>query len=234
MTSVIYKISITLLSYSGRTVVATIHQPSSAVFEMFDDLILLKKGVSPRLFVSSFKSILSNAGSSLFAKGNVVFFGELGESSNKMVQYFEERGAKPIERQENPAAWVLRAYAGEHTSNDADWAELYKSSDQFNVVREQIESLRGSTDTKKELAFSSTYSTPIRERVRLMCSRMLTIYRRSWVTTFCSHIAFSYAHKVQHCSCLFQTTIQHDSNCDRYSVRVPTWICFYKHSLETS
>lgn len=28
----------------GRTVVATIHQPSSAVFDMFDDLLLLKKG----------------------------------------------------------------------------------------------------------------------------------------------------------------------------------------------
>ena len=35
-----------LLFASGRTVVATIHQPSAAVFEMFDDLILLKKGVS--------------------------------------------------------------------------------------------------------------------------------------------------------------------------------------------
>ena len=29
---------------TGRTVVATIHHPSSAVFDMFDDLLLLKKG----------------------------------------------------------------------------------------------------------------------------------------------------------------------------------------------
>ena len=41
------------IAESGRTVCATIHQPSSAVFEMFDDLLLLKKG------------------------GSVVFFGEL-------------------------------------------------------------------------------------------------------------------------------------------------------------
>lgn len=142
-------------NFSGRTVVATIHQPSAAVFEMFDDLILLKKG------------------------GNVVFFGGTGEESCNLVQYFEERGAKPIERQENPAAWVLRAYAGEHTSNDADWAELYKSSNEAALMRERIESLRSSTDPAKKITFTSQYSTPRLERIRLMCRRMLTIYRRS-------------------------------------------------------
>ena len=139
---------------SGRTVVATIHQPSAAVFELFDDLILLKRG------------------------GNIVFSGELGEESINLVKYFEERGAKPIEQKENPAAWVLRAYAGEHTSNDADWAELYKSSEQFRIVRSQIETIR-STDNRQKLSFSSTFSTPGRERVHLMVMRMQKIYRRS-------------------------------------------------------
>jgi ABC-type multidrug transport system ATPase subunit len=140
--------------FSHQTVVATIHQPSAAVFEMFDDLILLKKG------------------------GNVVFSGELGDESSNLVQYFEQRGARSIERHENPAAWVLRAYAGEHTSNDADWAALYKSSDQFSIISKQIESIR-TADNRQELSFSSTFSTPSGERVRLMCVRMLTIYRRS-------------------------------------------------------
>lgn len=138
-----------------QTVVATIHQPSSAVFEMFDDLILLKKG------------------------GNVVFFGELGKESTNLIQYFEDRGAKQIERQENPAAWVLRAYAGEQKSSEIDWAELYKKSDQFNDVRNQIERIRTKADLKLKLSFSSTFSTPFSDRVRLMCVRMLTIYRRS-------------------------------------------------------
>lgn len=165
---------------SGRTVVATIHQPSAAgkcrewhalnaplvrtlticlsvypsVFEMFDDLILLKQG------------------------GNVVFFGELGEESNKLVSYFEERGAAPIAKQENPAAWVLRAYAGEHSSS-VDWGELYKSSDEAAKMEAQIVSCRESSDSRNKISFSSTYSTPIRERTRLMCARMMTIYRRS-------------------------------------------------------
>lgn len=65
---------------TGRTVCATIHQPSSTVFEMFDDLLLLKQG------------------------GNVVFFGELGQGSCKLIEYFESRGASRIEFGENPAA----------------------------------------------------------------------------------------------------------------------------------
>eukprot|EP00804_Cyclotella_cryptica_P009072 CCRYP_003155-RB/>CCRYP_003155-RB protein AED:0.07 eAED:0.07 QI:33/1/1/1/1/1/12/1130/1233 len=140
---------------SGRTVVATIHQPSAAVFEMFDDLILLKKG------------------------GNVVFFGELGDESTKMVKYFEDRGAKLIERQENPAAWVLRTFASENSSHHTDWAELYKSSEQFSIVQKQIASIRDSSDVKNKVTFSSTFSTPMRERIRLTCQRMSTIYRRS-------------------------------------------------------
>lgn len=134
--------------------VATIHQPSAAVFEMFDDLILLKKG------------------------GNVVFFGELGEESNKLVSYFEERGAAPIDKQENPAAWVLRAYAGEHSSS-VDWGERYKSSDEAATVHTQIAACRESAAPSNKIFFSSTYSTPIKERMHLMCARMLTIYRRS-------------------------------------------------------
>lgn len=132
----------------------TIHQPSASVFEMFDDLILLKKG------------------------GNVVFFGELGVESNKLIKYFEDRGANAIEKQENPAAWVLRAYAGEESSNQ-DWAELYKSSDQYSMVQSQIASIRNASDDKNKVTFASTFSTPIGERVHLMCKRMDTIYRRS-------------------------------------------------------
>ena len=53
-----------------------------AVFQMFDDLLLLTKG------------------------GNTVFFGELGPDSVHLIDYFESRGADPIEFGENPAAWM--------------------------------------------------------------------------------------------------------------------------------
>ena len=68
---------------TGRTVVATIHQPSSAVFDMFDDLLLLKKG------------------------GETVFFGELGLCSCNLVSYFEGLGASRMDKGENPSTWML-------------------------------------------------------------------------------------------------------------------------------
>lgn len=68
---------------TGRTVVATIHQPSSAVFNMFDDLLLLKKG------------------------GETVFYGDLGERSSNLVSYFEGLGATRMNEGENPATWML-------------------------------------------------------------------------------------------------------------------------------
>ena len=56
---------------AGHAVVSTIHQPSTQVFEMFDEILLLQKG------------------------GLTVYFGDLGASSEKMVKYLEAAGAPP-------------------------------------------------------------------------------------------------------------------------------------------
>lgn len=140
---------------TGRTVCATIHQPSSAVFEMFDDLILLKTG------------------------GNVVFFGELGQESAKLINYFESRGAPPIEYGENPAAWMLRAYAGEHAAENVDFAEEYKESEQYLVLCQQIEEIEESRDESKKIFYGKVYSTGFSEQLKLMNRRIVTIYKRS-------------------------------------------------------
>ena len=139
---------------TGRTVCATIHQPSSAVFEMFDDLILLKKG------------------------GNVVFFGELGDESAKLVDYFESRGVPPMKHGENPAAWVLRAYAGDHAT-DVDWAEVYKASDQYGTLQEKLKEIKESNDPSKQISYDSTFAASPKERSALTNQRIVTVYRRS-------------------------------------------------------
>ncbi|KAJ8559144.1 hypothetical protein ON010_g8301 [Phytophthora cinnamomi] len=69
---------------SGRTVLCTIHQPSSDVFFLFDSLLLLKRG------------------------GETVYFGDLGRDGGSIVQYFERiPGVSRIEEGYNPATWML-------------------------------------------------------------------------------------------------------------------------------
>ncbi|GMF24125.1 unnamed protein product [Phytophthora lilii] len=69
---------------TGRTVVCTIHQPSSEVFQVFDSLLLLKRG------------------------GETVYFGKLGENACKMIEYFEAvSGVPKLEENYNPATWML-------------------------------------------------------------------------------------------------------------------------------
>lgn len=72
------------IAESGRAVCATIHQPSIAIFNSFDSLLLLKRG------------------------GEVVFFGDLGAESCKLIEYLERYPAtKKIRTGENPATWML-------------------------------------------------------------------------------------------------------------------------------
>ncbi|EEY55379.1 ATP-binding Cassette (ABC) Superfamily [Phytophthora infestans T30-4] len=69
---------------TGRTIVCTIHQPSSEVFSVFDSLLLLKRG------------------------GETVFVGELGDNAREMIEYFESlEGVATLEADYNPATWML-------------------------------------------------------------------------------------------------------------------------------
>ena len=72
-----------LIADSGRSVLCTIHQPSSELFEVFDTMLLLRKG------------------------GRTVYFGQLGAFSGDLIAYFERNGAPPCAADANPADWML-------------------------------------------------------------------------------------------------------------------------------
>lgn len=70
------------IALTGRAVCATIHQPSIAIFNSFDSLLLLKRG------------------------GEVVYFGNLGDESSILIDYLQRYDATPkIQPGENPATW---------------------------------------------------------------------------------------------------------------------------------
>ncbi|KAK2970230.1 hypothetical protein RJ640_021666 [Escallonia rubra] len=119
-----------------RTVVCTIHQPSIDIFEAFDELILMKRG------------------------GQIIYSGELGQNSSKLINYFENiPGVPKINEQYNPATWML-----EVTSPSAeallglDFAHLYKESHLYRYTAELAKELSSPAEDAKELHFSTCYA----------------------------------------------------------------------------
>ncbi|KAF1325304.1 Atp-binding protein, partial [Globisporangium splendens] len=94
---------------TGRTVVCTIHQPSSEVFFLFDQLLLLKRG------------------------GETVYFGSLGKKSRHLVDYFQAvPGVAPLPRGYNPATWMLEcigAGVGNTAADGMDFVKYFNSSE---------------------------------------------------------------------------------------------------------
>lgn len=84
---------------SGRTIICTIHQPSSEIFDLFDQLLLLKRG------------------------GETVFVGELGDKGRNVVEYFESiPGVTPLPEQYNPATWMLECIGA--GVNNVGWSTM--------------------------------------------------------------------------------------------------------------
>ncbi|KAA8495119.1 Brefeldin A resistance protein [Porphyridium purpureum] len=91
----------------GCSVICTIHQPSIEIFNQFDELLLLQRG------------------------GQTVYFGELGENSQTLVDYFTRNGAEPMEPGQNPADYMLLqigAGLGRKKVDQQNWHEVWKSS----------------------------------------------------------------------------------------------------------
>ncbi|KAJ7970940.1 Pleiotropic drug resistance transporter [Quillaja saponaria] len=118
-----------------RTVVCTIHQPSIDIFEAFDELILLKRG------------------------GQIIYSGELGQNSSRLIGYFEAiPGVPKIKENHNPATWML-----EVTSPSAeaqlclDFSHLYRESYLSRKTKELVQELKSPIDCSRELQFSTHY-----------------------------------------------------------------------------
>ncbi|KAK4048322.1 ATP-binding cassette transporter snq2 [Microbotryomycetes sp. JL201] len=104
------------LADHGQAILCTIHQPSGELFNVFDRLLLLKKG------------------------GQVVYNGPIGENSKTMIEYFEARTDLKCGADENPAEYILNAIgAGAGQTAKQDWAGLWRESKEFDVIQQQID-----------------------------------------------------------------------------------------------
>lgn len=104
---------------SGRSIVCTIHQPSTYIFNSFDALLLLKRG------------------------GQTVYNGLLGDNnSDLLVNYFEGApGVTPIRCHQNPATWMLEvigAGTGGTKESITDFHTYYNQSSLYQAVESKV------------------------------------------------------------------------------------------------
>ncbi|BAO39657.1 ATP-dependent permease PDR12 [Kluyveromyces marxianus DMKU3-1042] len=134
------------LADSGQSILCTIHQPSATLFEQFDRLLLLKKG------------------------GKMVYFGDIGENSSTLLNYFERQSGVKCGKSENPAEYMLNCIgAGATASADADWHDLWLQSPECAAAREEVEELHRTLASRpvtddKELAgrYAASYLTQMK------------------------------------------------------------------------
>uniref|UniRef100_A0A0E0FCJ2 ABC transporter domain-containing protein n=1 Tax=Oryza meridionalis TaxID=40149 RepID=A0A0E0FCJ2_9ORYZ len=114
---------------TGRTVVCTIHQPSTEIFEAFDELILMKNG------------------------GKVIYSGPIGERSSKKIS-----GVSKVKSNCNPAAWMMDVTSTSmEVQHNMDFAILYDESSQHRDTEELVEKLSIPIPNSEILSFSHRF-----------------------------------------------------------------------------
>lgn len=147
------------IALSGRAVCCTIHQPSIAIFNDFDELLLLKRG------------------------GETVFFGEIGEDSSNLIEYFERFDAtSKIHPGENPATWMLTTIgAGSANSKKKpfDYAGSYSQSKLRSQCLERISQICSGASEENKVTFASDFATSNKTQAIAVLIRSMTVYFRS-------------------------------------------------------
>ncbi|KAL3468943.1 ABC-2 type transporter-domain-containing protein [Aspergillus californicus] len=117
------------LKRNGQAILCTIHQPSAMLFQRFDRLLFLQSG------------------------GRTVYFGEVGENSHILIDYFTRNGGPPCPPDANPAEWmldVIGAAPGSHT--EINWFQTWRDSPEYARVHEHLEELKQERSQQTNLA----------------------------------------------------------------------------------
>ncbi|KAK5270552.1 Multidrug resistance protein [Exophiala xenobiotica] len=150
------------LSKAGQSILCTIHQPSAMLFQRFDRLLLLQEG------------------------GQTVYFGEIGDNSKTLTDYFERKGASPCPSGANPAEWMLEAIgAAPGSSFEIDWHQAWRSGPEYQAVQDELARLRASTaerpsiEEEHDLASYREFATPLWQQFLVVIERVFQQYWRT-------------------------------------------------------
>ncbi|KAF8625158.1 hypothetical protein AX15_005532 [Amanita polypyramis BW_CC] len=146
------------LADSGQAILCTIHQPSAELLQVFDRILLLRKG------------------------GQTVYFGDLGYNTTTLIEYFENKGARKCLPDENPAEYMLDVIgAGATAMSEVDWHSTWRNSQESAHVQTEIKSIHdeGLKRPALEATFRSEFSTPWIYQVKELLVRNAQAYWRN-------------------------------------------------------
>ncbi|KAG6618938.1 ATP-binding Cassette (ABC) Superfamily [Phytophthora cinnamomi] len=146
---------------SGRTIICTIHQPSSEVFYLFDSLLLLKRG------------------------GETVFYGNLGKNCRNLVDYFQcIPGVAPLPKGYNPATWMLEcigAGVSNGAANQIDFVDNFNKSSYRQVLDSEMakEGVTVPSPNLPEMVFAKKRAATSATQMKFVVTRFFQMYWRT-------------------------------------------------------
>ncbi|KAL6409296.1 ATPase [Ilyonectria robusta] len=123
------------LANSGQAVLCTVHQPSAILFQQFDRLLFLAKG------------------------GKTVYFGNIGDNSRIMLDYFESKGARECGEEENPAEYLLEIGNSGGNAHGQDWHSVWKESKQCEDMKTEIDRIHAEKQSEKVAGEDDAHSS---------------------------------------------------------------------------
>ncbi|GKU06352.1 atpase [Fusarium langsethiae] len=145
------------LTDAGQAILCTVHQPSAILFQEFDRLLFLAQG------------------------GRTVYFGDIGENSRTLLNYFERQGARTCGDDENPAEWMLEIVNNARSSKGEDWHTAWKGSQELVDVEAEVERIHSTMSSKPaadDAASHSEFAMPFIAQLRQVTIRVFQQYWR--------------------------------------------------------
>lgn len=148
------------LADAGQAVLCTIHQPNAMLFQQFDRLLFMAKG------------------------GKTVYFGDIGQNSHTLLEYFEAHGGRRCGDDENPAEYMLEIVETGTNDRGEDWHSVWKGSNEFQAVLSEIDRIhqeqrsKTSTTNTDDGDPNSEFAMPFSSQVWSVTERSFQQYWR--------------------------------------------------------
>lgn len=145
------------LADAGQAILCTVHQPSAILFQEFDRLLFLARG------------------------GKTVYFGDIGQNSRTLLDYFEKEGARACGDDENPAEWMLEIVNNATSSQGEDWHTVWQRSQERLAVEAEVGRIASEMSSKNpqdDSASQSEFAMPFRVQLREVTTRVFQQYWR--------------------------------------------------------